>query len=356
MKLTNGKLPKGFVLAKPIAQSGYDEAVIYNLERNDCLIIQRKRDGYKVIAVISKGEVRFYTVGLNEIDGRLDHIKKELLELKLPSGTIIVGECLIDESGRDNYTDFVSFFKSNGYKTNLNVKFMVFDLVLYGNKDLSEKTYSEILEMIARILKKPSLKYVFQAPVLNMIFDQAKELVRKNKWEGLVVRDKNFKNEYRLDGKPPKRPKGCYKWKPLLEDDFIAMRWRSDPDDPERAKDIVLQQINPKTGEQFDCAKIGSFTRAIREQLLEAKFPFVMEVEFEERFEKSGKLRNARFLRIRNDKPVHECIAPKNYPEAEYSREKVLGSCSKCRMTVDFYFDEHGWVCEKCGHWVDRVQ
>ncbi|MBI2064654.1 MAG: hypothetical protein HYT62_01210, partial [Candidatus Yanofskybacteria bacterium] len=319
MKLNSGRLPEGFVLAKPVAQAGYQEAVIYELEKNNRLVMTRKRDGYKVLAVIYGSRVNLYTAGLNEVDGRLDHIREEIAKLRLPSGTILAGECLMDESGTDNYTEFISFFKAKHSEVNYKVKFMVFDIVFYGSKDMTLKTYSENLELTNKMLAKNKLRYVFPASVLNMTFDQAKDLVRKKGWEGLVLRDKNSRLKYRLDGKEPNRPKGCYKWKPILEDDFIATRWRPNSDNPRKMKDIIIEQIDPKTKERFECGKIGGFKQAMKKQLLTAEFPFVMEVAFEHRFEKSGKLRNARFVRLREDKPIHECIASRSYPEAEYS-------------------------------------
>ena len=42
----------------------------------------------------------------------------------------------------------------------------------------------------------------------------------------------------------------------------------------------------------------------------------VVQAEFEARFPKTGKIRNARFVRVREDKPLADCRAPRSYAEA----------------------------------------
>src|SRR5262249_32543669 len=144
-------------------------------------------------------------------------------------------------------------------------------------------------------------------PELMCSFEQAKEMVVREGWEGLVLYHKNFVNTFRLDGGEPKRPDGCYKWKPIQEGDFIAKYWIPNKKDPNRLKEIALFQINKKTGKEFPCYKLGSFKAKMREELRNKKYPFVVEVKYEMRFA-SGKIRNARFVRLRPDKKPSECV------------------------------------------------
>ncbi len=316
MQLKDG-LPEGFVLAKPLDQKDFNESVVYKLEEESDLLITRKRDGWKLFAVINDNRVRIFTAGLNEVDARLGHLKKELESLRLPANTVLAGEGLIDIDSRDDITKVISIFQSSDTDKSLSlqkkygpVKFMIFNIIFHGGMDLTHLPYADILALINSFFRK-KLKYVMPVLVLNMKYDQAKELVRKKEWEGLVLYDKNYRISYRLDGKNPQRPKGCYKWKPILEDDFIVRQWIPAPDG--HLKEVVLLQIDPATKEEFVCGKLGSFTKKMREFLKnEATYPLVMQIEFEMRF-KSGKIRNARFLRLRDDKTPSECIAPKNY-------------------------------------------
>lgn len=311
-------LPKDFVLAKPVQQDAYDESVIYELEAKGNLIITRKRDGWKLFAVKTNGKVKMYTDGMNEVDERLDHIKKELKRL-MPDNSMVVGEGIVDINGNDDLGKISSIFQSNTVKaletqeeTGM-VKFMVFDFIIDNNQCLYllDIPYHRRLARINSLLIDRNA-FVLPPQILNMKYDEAKKLVLKKGWEGLVLYDRNFVSSFRLDGKNPARPKGCYKWKLIFEDDFIVREWLPSEKDPKRLKEVVLLQIDPKTKKEFYCGKVGAFTNKMREELKKSKYPIVMQVAFEGRY-KSGKIRNARFMRVRSDKKVKDCVAPKSY-------------------------------------------
>lgn len=319
-------LPGGFVLSKPIEQKDYDEKVIEELEKNKSLIITRKRDGWKLFAEVDvSGEINFYTAGLKPVDDRLDHIKSELVSLGFPPKTLLVGEAIFDENGRDDIARVQAFFKSSPEKAlqsedRYKIKLMLFGVIFYDGLDLIDKRmpYRRIFDIFDIIEGHPlnggRYRYVTVVERLEVSLKEAKKLVCKKKWEGLVLYDAGFINKYRLDGKAPQRPKGCYKWKPILEDDFFVKAedrvWSSD--DPKRLKKVVLKQIDPRTGKEFSCGKLATFNKDMRDFLSQKRnYPLVMQVEFEMRF-KSGKIRNARFVRLREDKKPQECIGPKN--------------------------------------------
>lgn len=313
-------LPKDFVLAKPLQQDAYDESVIYELEARGDLIITRKRDGWKLFAVKTNGRVKIYTDGMNEVDAKLDHIKKELKQ-RMPDNSMVVGEGIVDIGGQDDLGKISAIFHSNTeraleiQKEIGMVKFMVFDIIVLKNfLTLSSYAYiNRIIEMTRMVFGNPEyVKYITIPTILQMTYDEAKKLVLKNGWEGLVLYDRNFISSFRLDGKNPARPKGCYKWKPIFEDDFIVREWIPSEKDPKRLKEVVLLQINPKTKKEFYCGKLGAFTNKMREELKKSKYPLVMQVAFESRYE-SGKVRNARFMHLRPDKKIKDCVAPKSY-------------------------------------------
>ncbi len=324
-------LPKGFVLAKPIAQEGYDEKVIYQLDEQGRLVITRKRDGWKLLVLItSTGEIKIYTDGINEIDSRLDHIKEEIKKLNLPGNTLIVGEAIIETWGMDEYTQIISFFHSNTDKAMAiqerigKVKLMIFAIIpLDLESPLSWYTTFESLDIRLGSFK-PGFKYIKMVQVMNCTYNEAKSIVETHGWEGLVLYDKEYQLTYRLDGKNPKRPAGCYKWKPVLEDDFIAKEkiWhqincRSRSQGSGKVlKELVLFQIDSATGQEFECGKMGTFNNETRAKFGKKPLPFVVKLEFETRFAKTGKFRNARFIGLRTDKEVADCVSPKSYPEA----------------------------------------
>lgn len=316
MRFTFDPLPKGFVLSKPIAQDSYDEEVIYDLEKRGDLIITRKRDGWKLFVVTTKKGVGIYTAGLNPVDHRLDHIRDAIDSRKLPPHTLLVGEGIVDVVGNDDVGKVISAFQGTHGNAST-IKLMVFGLLVTDGETFVKEPYWNVLRKIEKMVgKKNSQHDVFPVHTLEGVnFNEAKELVVERSWEGLVLYDRNFQYEFRLDGKEPKRPKGCYKWKPIMEDDFIVTDLILRPDG--NVKEVVLAQIDPVTKERMYCGKLGSFTNAMRQQLATTTVPLVMQVQFDMRFPKTGKVRNQRFLRLRDDKPVHECIAPQSYPEKQ---------------------------------------
>lgn len=364
------RLPKGFVLAKPIAQEGYDEAIIYELERQGRLRITRKRDGWKMLALVdSKGLIRLYTDGINEIDSRFDHIKKELQKLKLPSQTLVVGEAIIDINDNDDLGKVISIFHSNLERSLVlqkeygKIGFMIFAVISLNR---SSSGLSTLDHDYSYKISTRKFKYIFNVTRILKTFSQSKRLVVEKDWEGLVLYDKDYQLTYRTDGKAPQRPEGCYKWKPIYEDDFIVREWISRPDGT--VKELVLLQIDPVTRLEFYCGKLGTFSNEMRKKLAKTSYPIVVQAKFEARFPKTGKIRNARFMRIRDDKPAEQCIAPKRYSESYLKSYKKLpaerGYCNKCEMMVDFNYDpersgsrviQDGWTCERCGHWVEEI-
>ena len=324
-RFTFDPLPKGFVLAKPVKQEAYDEAEIYELEKSGGLIITRKRNGWKLFAVKDKDQWKLYTDGLREVTF-LDHIKKELDRSRPASnGTVLVGEAVVpDAKNGDALNRVQSVFGSSPdralekQKELGQVKYRLFDIMFLNKAPVFNcYAYSWRLMMLDRMFGSNQSETVAAVEKLNVRFDEAKEQATREGWEGLVLYDKLFISSFRLDGKDPQRIRGCYKWKPIKEDDFIVRWWVGDDDKhPRYVKEVLLSQIDPVTKTEFDCGKFGLFTKEMREKLMDSKlYPFVLELRFDERFE-SGKLQAARFVRTRDDKKVDDCISPVSYPKA----------------------------------------
>jgi len=315
----DGVIAKSFVLSKPKKPEQYHESELPELEKQKRLIITRKRDGYKMFASVDeRGVIRLYTDGINEIDNRLWHIKEELAFLKLPKNSLLVGEAIVDNNGSDEFTHVASVFKSSeknslviqNQKSIGHIRFMVFNIIFFDGEPVT-LPYSDVLKLIDTLIPETAV-HTFRVPILKMSLEKAKALVEKGGWEGLVLYAKDYVISYRMDGKDPQRTKGCYKWKPIKEDDFIV-RSRIIRPGTEIVKEIILLQIDPDSGEEFDCGKLGGFTKKMREFLADNSiYPLVVQVEFELRF-RSGKLRNARFARIRTDKRAEDCIAPYSF-------------------------------------------
>ena len=345
MKLPLNPLPKSFVLGKPQQPKDTDST------RAD--IATRKRDGYKTYAVITKRGATLYTSGCNKIDGRLAHIAQELKSYNLRVPALLIGECVASEAGKpDDLHCVQAVMKADKEKAialqeqHGKLHLMVFGVVLLGGKDVTNVPYIEMLGMIYGILYKnrdrakyifPAelialssdgldgvisgigkklpgcLEYSFSATVATTTLEAAKRKVIENDWEGLVLCDKDFKNTFRLDGKEPQRPRGCRKWKPIAEDDFIVEEWTPDENNKRRVKELILLQIDPVTKEKIECGKFGHLSEERRKQLAKERYPIVVQIRFGVRYP-SGKLRDMQeLLRIRDDKKPSECFAPQSY-------------------------------------------
>ncbi|MBI2109402.1 MAG: hypothetical protein HYT93_04515 [Parcubacteria group bacterium] len=321
---------KGFVLGKPIQHGSYKEAVIHKLEKKGKLVTTRKRDGWKIYVLFTNKGIKFYTAGCNEItDRRLDYLKPELKRIRAHMSRqllMLIGEVVLKDDGDDDITKAQEFFQCNEKAALAKQKqhekpcLVIFGALFREGKHIYSEPFELFLSHIQRALKTTSRKsrYVSCVEVVKESFTQAKKMVLKNNWEGLVLYNADFENDFRLDGKNPTRPSGCYKWKPVFEDDFFTREVIINASDSARAKEVVLLQIDPITGKEFSCGKFGKFTVAVREELARMKqFPIVLQVQFESRFKKTGKLRNAKkLLRIRTDKKWEDCLAPKSYGAA----------------------------------------
>lgn len=320
-------LDKNFVLAKPIKQDNYDEKIIYDLEKKKQLLITRKRNGWKLFAVKAKGKIKIYTDGMNDITDRLERLVEEIKTVPIPDNSLWVNEGVLDERGSDHY-ELVGSILNPKVKTEMAIerqkklgfiKMMNFDVVIWDGIDLLTKginlPYFARVENFNNTLPKMAMnpRYLLPVQILIMSYDRAKKEVVKKGWEGLVLYWSQFRASYRLDGKSPKRHHGCWKWKPIHEDDFIVRSWIGDDDKhPRKVKEVLLSQIDPKTGKEFDCGKIGGFTNKTRKDLITARYPLVMQIRFDNRFA-SGKLQSARYMHIRRDKKIRECVAPKSF-------------------------------------------
>ncbi|HXV26521.1 MAG TPA: hypothetical protein VD862_00620 [Candidatus Paceibacterota bacterium] len=326
MRTDGTEFPKGLVLAKPIGQESYKESVLHTLEQQGNLIIQQKHDGYKLIAIRGgDGRFRIWTVGGRPVHGRLGHVMKVLESRPFPWGTVLVGEGLMFEEDAERYEWTAKVFQGgdesglSAQKEHGRAVFRIFQA--FNLEDLSAgvagRSYGETLAWLSETAG-PRNRAVSVVPSLSMKLDDAKTVVAAQGWEGLVLTDARYRLTWRTDGGTEPRPKGCYKFKPLTEDDFVILPdgriWHKDG----RLKEVVLYQRDPGTGKLFSCGKLGTFSREVRDKLSSPSLaPSVMQVAFERRNPDTGKLRFARFMRLRDDKLAASCVAPASYPKSE---------------------------------------
>lgn len=158
----------------------------------------RKLDGCRLITIIEKGNIRFYSRKGKEFF-TLDTLKKNLLEC-LPSlkdeSFVLDGElCMIDANGNESFHDIIKQVKQKDH-TIPNPFYMIFDLIaaedfIEGEGKLTySKRQEELKHLIDNAVKSPTnFKRVEQTLILNSLnFETMREQARSNGWEGLIIR------------------------------------------------------------------------------------------------------------------------------------------------------------------------
>lgn len=319
-------LDSRLVLAKP--KHSIKESAVKALEEKGNLVITRKRDGYRMLMSISKGQVRCYTRGMCETTAHVPRIAEAIKKLDLPSdGVLLDGELLVSRDDADDIALLTSIVKSDRETAHQlqkqhPVSYIILNIIMLDHQLLIDRPFNERLNFVQMLFtgnKHFPLPLIHNAPVLPIEqlwcdFEASKQRVHREKWEGLVLYDRTKPTEIRLDGNiaSPPRPNGCWKWKPLKEDDFIVRRWvygTKGKAHERRMGKLFLSQIDPRTGKEVSCGEVGGgFTVAMREFFAhEAKYPLVIQVEFDKKFP-SNALRNPRFRRTRHDKTPEECV------------------------------------------------
>lgn len=307
-----------FVPPKP--KNSVLESKVFALEKKGDLIITRKRDGYRHLVAITKKGVRIYTRGIEDVTARYPHIVEELKGANFSSDVLIDGEMVVDDKGKDRFEALAKIAKSKPeaavalQQRQLKTHFMVFDVVVWKDEVALSCPYVERLKIVSDNFHFDFVGNISSVPVLSCSFVEAKKLVKRSGWEGLVLYDRTKSSTFRLDGKieQPPRPEGCWKWKPLTEDDFFVERWEKGSGKNKNCMGkLYLLQIDSKTGKKVPCGEVGiGFSDEERGALADnTKYPLVVQVAYERRFA-SGALRFPRFLRIRDDKKPEECILP----------------------------------------------
>jgi ATP-dependent DNA ligase len=319
-----------FIAPKP--KNSVPESTVLKLQDEGRLVQTRKRDGYFTHAVFTKRGTRLYTRGHADVTDRYPSIAGEISELGLPVNTVLSGELLVDQGGFDNFSLLSEVTKSDletslGLQNAYPMRYMIFNVPVLRGRDITNVINRRRFDYIQELFLKRETKFTHLQPLIELTgeFQINKELVRKQRWEGMVVYDTLAGTRFELHGKlaTPPRPVGAWKWKPLKEDDFIAYDFvlATKGKNEGRVKDFKLAQVNRQTGAPVDCGKLSlglSFDQRLQ-FTDKSLYPLVLEVAFESRFYPQGTLKNGRIRRIRDDKSPEECLFPTNAELLAYS-------------------------------------
>ncbi len=285
----------------------------------DCML-QSKRDGHFANVTITghrKCPVTIHSRGkLLDWTEKFPSVVEEVRSMNAPGGTLVGVEMTVQVNGFDNATTFGSLSLSKParsieeQKKYSPVQVRIFNVVAYNNELVIGEPYRNRFEMIQKMTAKHSAN-VNTIEVLNMPLAEAQAHIIESELEGLVAYDLRAGSKILLevDGKTP-RPLGCWKWKPLMEDDFVATGWNPSGENPNLVKDLNIAQYNP-SGQIVGWGVVGTgLSDELKRELAKARYPFVIQAGFEDRTP-NNRLIFGRFIRIRDDKMPQECIFPR---------------------------------------------
>ena len=318
--LTLHPLDPRFVAPKPEQEA--PEGRIGELDALGRLIITRKRDGYGGLVVATnskKAPLELYTRSVAAIGGKFPYLVDALRSIAIPKRTLVMCELYwTDADGNEDLGVFSRFAKSADPRAALlqselgSARAMLFTPLVAKGKDVSGVPYRDRSAMIGEWLNKRPHPLVTPMEHLPYGFDALKDRVVKERWEGLVLYDGDATTGFRIDGEHdrPPRPDGCWKWKPIFEDDFIATKFEPGTGrNTGLAGKIYIAQIDPRTKETVPCGEVPLHAREHKRFFAEATYPMVVQVEYEIRTPK-GALRTAKVLRVRDDKSIGACLLP----------------------------------------------
>lgn len=315
-------LHKNFVGPKPIDEA--PESSILELESEGNLIQERKRNGHGALIPVTGyhyHDVQLYSRGVHELTKKFPQIMDEVRGLNVPAKTLLAGELVLSVRGIDDPDAFNRLAKSSPANAVQKQKILgpvhlaLFNVFVHKGKSVIKLPYQDRLDIIRELVDKHRTTNVSVVQVVTQSVIQAKAMVNELEWEGLVYYDKRAGSEYRLNGRTddPPRPRGCWRWKPYKEGDFVATGWV--PSDSKKfknlVKDLLIAQRDPITKQLVSWGKVGVGLSAKqkREFADDTRYPTVFEVKFLRRTP-NNRLISASVLRHRTDKEPEDCFSP----------------------------------------------
>jgi DNA ligase D-like protein (predicted ligase) len=151
-------------------------------------VYEIKLDGYRALAINSKGKLNLYSRKRKSFNRQYQHIFDALRDL--PENTVVDGEIVaLDDAGRPNF-NLLQHSRSQAPR----ICYFVFDLLVYQNRDLMQLPLIERREILRQALK-------FKSPAIRVAqyFETSAETmlqsVREQGLEGVVAKRKDSRYE-----------------------------------------------------------------------------------------------------------------------------------------------------------------
>lgn len=336
--------PKSFTGGKPITTDlRKEQHEIDALFITKNALVQEKENGLCHYFIIdSRGIPKIYTRKFvdhsRKYQALIDILEHAVAIGNIEPGTMFMAEIIVPDhpdeklSHMDRFKRIQEIAKANVLNGELKddlsksdrriakygIQAVVFNMLYKGGVFVGDvpyilryKTIKGIFEF-ARSLTTPPLIRCARLIDVNSLPDLKQLLLkRKHALEGAVVWKKNGITEITFNG----TPKRVDSWKAKLHDpaDVVAYDWL--PGEGKRQNKIGSLKIGmySKDGEFIDLGTVGSGLTDVTAEPTYWKFPRVISIEFNGRFEDTGRFQFPRYVGIHPDKRPEECLLEDKY-------------------------------------------
>lgn len=156
--------------------------------------LERKYDGYRLLAFINSNQVRLITRNGKDWTEKFSAIKHSLENGPLQN-VILDGEVVaFDEIGRTDFEKLINFENEK----NADLTFVIFDLLHMGGKNLRNLPFLQRRRILERLFEKAdSIEHVELSEVLKESKNPI-ELACRKSWEGIIAKEhSSIYHEYR---------------------------------------------------------------------------------------------------------------------------------------------------------------
>lgn len=272
------------------------------------LLVEQKYDGFKVLAVRDKsGDVRLYSRRGKDITHAAPAVVSKLMSILTP-GDAVLGEMIYVVDGKQSLTSVQQIL---GSKSSARAKertlaqggqmhFVVYDLLAKAGRDATNRSLKHRRFYLGEMIPRQGIVYL--AP--SGIWEHRKKIAAQSVatgGEGIVVKD----------------TRSPYMYRSTDDTEPFGQQWKYKPAEKEKTTDVILtgykkeksqlsfQAVQRKGSRDVPVGKISNLSLMVQDVLKrridQGERP-VVEARYQE-MTKSGKLRHAGFVRMRDDKP-----------------------------------------------------
>jgi bifunctional non-homologous end joining protein LigD len=151
-------------------------------------VYEIKLDGYRAVAVNSKGKLNLYSRRRKSFHGQYPYIIDALSDL--PENAVVDGEVVaLDDEGRPNF-NLLQHSRSQASR----IRYFIFDLLIYQNRDLTQLPFIERRRIMSSVLKFRSPR-IRLAQHFETSADEMVRAARQQQLEGVIAKRKDSRYE-----------------------------------------------------------------------------------------------------------------------------------------------------------------